>query len=101
MRGPLVALLERLRPDAGLIKKQYPSDSFPGHSAWLDNNWKLHRIEKKDGTTRLELYNLEEDPFEKHPIDDPERSAAMKDSLEKWLGSVVHSLNGGDYASEE
>ncbi len=90
---------KRLRLDAGQIKKHYPTDSFPGHSAWLDWPWKLHRIQKNSGV-RFELYNLEKDPLEKHDVlkDEPDRTASMKAGLKSWLKSVVNSLNGEDYA---
>ena len=88
-----------LRPDAGKIKKQYPEDTFPGHAAWLDWPWKLHRIQKKAGQSRLELYNLAEDPGEKKDLAhrQADRAKTMQSELEKWLASVVRSLNGKDY----
>jgi len=88
----------RLRLDAGKITKQYPEDSFPGHSAWLDWPWKLHRIEKK-GPIKFELYNLADDPQESNDCAaaQPERAKAMKAQLEAWLKSVAQSLNGADY----
>ena len=88
----------RLRLDAGKITKQYPEDSFPGHSAWLDWPWKLHRIEKK-GPVKFELYNLADDPQESNDCAtaQPKRAKAMKAQLEAWLRSVVRSLNGKDY----
>ena len=84
--------------DPWKIKKQYPDDTFPGHSAWLDWPWKLHRIEKKN-KTRFELYNLADDPGEKKDLAESRqnRTSAMKADLEAWLKSVVHSLNGRDY----
>jgi len=84
--------------DAGKVTKQYPLDSFPGHAAWLDWPWKLHRIEKK-GQARFELYNLARDPGEKKNLVDgqADRAGAMKAELEAWLKSVVRSLNGEDY----
>lgn len=89
----------RLDLDAGEIKRQYPEDSFPGHSAWLDWPWKLHRIEGKAAAVRLELYNLADDPNEKNDLaaGQPERVKAMRAQLEPWLLSVVRSLNGQDY----
>ena len=50
--------------DAAEITKEYPKDSFPGHSAWLDWPWKLHRKENEEGEIEYELYNLENDPYE-------------------------------------
>jgi arylsulfatase len=89
----------RLRLDAGQIKKQYPEDDFPGHAAWLDWPWKLHRIEGKSGQVKLELYNLAKDPQEATDVaeEQKDRVAAMRADLEKWLASVVRSLNGKDY----
>ena len=89
----------RLRKDAGTIAKQYPDDSFPGHSAWLDWPWKLHRIQGKDGKIRFQLYDLERDPGETTDVRaaNAERDRAMRLELETWLGQVVASLNGKDY----
>jgi len=90
----------RLRSDAGDIKQQYPVDSFPGHSAWLDWPWKLHRIEDKTGTVAFELYDLNKDPGESKNVlaEVPERASGMQAQLHAWLASVVNSLNGKDYA---
>jgi len=88
----------RLRRNAGKITKQYPEDSFPGHAAWLDWPWKLHRIEKK-APVKFELYNLADDPREGKDCiaTQPERAKAMQAELEVWLKSVARSLNGKDY----
>ena len=92
----------RLRLDAGEIAKQYPEDIFPGHAAWLDWPWKLHRKEPEadDGKVHLELYNLADDPEEQNDLaaDCPDRAKSMRSALEAWLASVVRSLNGKDYA---
>jgi len=89
----------RLRLDAGEITMQYSEDSFPGHAAWLDWPWKLHRIQGKKGKVKLELYNLAEDPAEQKDLvaQDTERVNSMKFQLEAWQVSVVRSLNGRDY----
>ena len=99
-----------IRPDAGKITRQYPEDSFPGRAAWLDWPWKLHRMQgggrnrKKVKThapsgVKLELYNLAEDPMEAGNLVDQhaDRAKSMLAALEKWLASVVRSLNGKDY----
>jgi arylsulfatase A-like enzyme len=98
-KGDEVGNRSRLRLDAGKITKKYPEDTFPGHSAWLDWPWKLHRIEGKGGKVRWELYNLAEDPGEKTDVGAREagRVKAMRAGLEAWLRSVVRSLNGADY----
>ena len=90
---------ERLRLDAGEIERQYPEDTFPGHSAWLDWPWKLHRIESESREVSFELYHLEEDPEEQADLAEAEqaRVASMRQELEEWLQSVVASLNGEDY----
>jgi arylsulfatase A-like enzyme len=88
----------RLVLDAGKIAGQYPEDSFPGHAAWLDWPWKLHRLEKK-GPAKIELYNLADDPQESSDLAarHPDRTESLRRQLEAWLLSVVRSLNGKDY----
>jgi hypothetical protein len=90
----------RLRLDAGRITKQYPEDRYPGHAAWLDWPWKLHRIEVENNV-KLELYNLAEDPGEENDLVEQQanRVRSMKAELEDWQKSVVQSLNGKDYLS--
>lgn len=92
----------RLMLDAGEITTRYPRDRFPGHSAWLDWPWKLHRIsgsKQESDETWLELYHLEVDPMETTDVatQHPQRVERMDAALEQWLGSVVDSLNGQDY----
>ncbi len=89
----------RLLMDAGEITETLPSDSYPGHSAWLDWPWKLHRIQGDTGTVIMELYNLSDDPGEKEDraVTDSDRVNLMKSELENWLKSVVGSHNGNDY----
>ena len=92
----------RIIPEAGKIGEPVSMTSFPGHSAWLDWPWKLHRIEnKKTQEITWELYNLVNDPDESTVLlaEQPERVAEMQKNLEDWLESVVRSLNGGDYAA--
>ncbi len=89
----------RIVPDAGLIHETYPADRFPGHAAWLDGTWKLHRIEGREtGKIAWELYDLASDLEEARDIlaDQPDRAAAMRKDLDDWLASVVRSLNGED-----
>jgi len=74
--------------------------SYPGHAAWLDSDWKLHRIENKtSGAVRWELYNLADDPKETRDLaaSETERTASLRRSLDAWLGSVMASLRGEDY----
>ena len=97
--GDEVGDRSRLRMDAGEIKKQYPEDTFPGHSAWLDWPWKLHRIQGKNEKVQWELYNLADDSREQNNAlaQNSDKTASMKSQLEAWLKSVVRSLNGKDY----
>jgi len=91
---------EKLRLDAGEIKQQFPLDVLPGHSAWVDGDWKLHRIAGKDGqNVRIELYSLAADPEERNDLAVKEagRAERMRGALEAWQQSVVRSLNGEDY----
>ncbi|MBC7352775.1 MAG: sulfatase-like hydrolase/transferase [Thermogutta sp.] len=83
----------------GAILRQYPEDEFPGHAAWLDWPYKLHRIANKRGDVRWELYNLAEDPKESHDLsaEQPDRVRKMAAALEEWQKSVLRSLNGKDY----
>ena len=78
--------------------KEYADDHFVGHAALTDWPWKIHRI-KKGKSTRMELYNLAEDPMEtKNRFDDdPDRASKMKKQLTAWQQSVLESLEGKDY----
>ncbi len=87
---------------AQLPKPAFATDDFPGHSAWIDGDWKLHRIENKMGDVTWELYNLAQDPNESHNLAETEsaRVMKMKGPMEAWLKSVAQSLNGEDYSKE-
>ena len=89
----------RLCSGAGEITKQYSKESLPGHAAWLDWPWKLHRIEDKKGNVKWELYDLGSDGYEKVNVIDKyaKRIDLMKKELKVWQESVVDSLNGEDY----
>lgn len=91
---------ERLNLDAGKIGGPEPANRFPGHAAWLDGQWKLHRVEHPQTQEVVwELYDLEADPDESRVLyaEHPERVARMQEELVEWLKSVVNSLNGVDY----
>lgn len=89
----------RLVLNAGKISNQYPENAFPGHAAWLDWSWKLHRIQTNAGEITLELYHLENDSLEQNnPADSEfEKVEVLLPQLEKWQHSVIQSLNGKDY----
>ena len=109
------AMLETLRQEQlagnqkpaepeGQIDRQYPTDTLPGHSAWIDGDYKLHRlpVKKKKGEFAYELYHLGNDPREQQNLLGnneklAEQIGRMKAGLAAWQKSVVKSLNGGDY----
>ncbi len=91
---------KKLFANAGKITTRHPLDKFPGHAAWLDGNWKLHRIENaKAKEVKWELYDLAADPKEAKDliVAEAKRAETMRKELTAWLGSVVRSLNGEDY----
>lgn len=94
-------------PDAFLqaaeIRERVPTNKFPGHSAWVEGKWKLHRVEDaKTGNVEWELFDLAADPDESQVLfaEHPERLLAMQHALEDWLESVARSLNGEDYVEK-
>lgn len=84
---------------AGQIDRQYPEDVLPGHAAWIDGAYKLHRIAARNGTTTYQLFDLVNDRAETRDLaaEEPKRLQGMQSELEKWQKSVIRSLNGADY----
>ncbi|MBW3599643.1 MAG: sulfatase-like hydrolase/transferase [Planctomycetes bacterium] len=97
--SPVKELPGAPQPSSIAGARQYPEDVLPGHSAWVDGDWKLHRIANAEGNAKYELYNLAEDVEESNNVlaAHPDRAAQMQEALETWQGSVVRSLNGEDY----
>ncbi|MCB1236705.1 MAG: sulfatase-like hydrolase/transferase [Verrucomicrobiae bacterium] len=112
--GDEIGNRERLFSDAAEIRPPADLDERPGHAAWIDGDWKLHRIaagagKKKKGApadaaappekVTWELYNLAEDPSETNDLADaePDRVKTMRAALEAWMRSVAGSLRGEDY----
>lgn len=83
----------------GRLDKEYSESELPGHSAWIDGDYKFHRIPEKSGTVKYSLFDLAKDAAEKNDLIDqePERAGRMKAALEAWQQSVIRSLNGEDY----
>ncbi|MFT5468828.1 MAG: arylsulfatase A-like enzyme [Verrucomicrobiales bacterium] len=77
------------------------AEQLLGHAAWIESDWKLHRIggKKVGGDVKWELYNLAKDPSETKDLaeSEGERVAAMRRKLEAWMKSVLSSLQGEDY----
>ena len=84
---------------AQLPNPPYPSTEFPGHSALIDGDWKLHQIVDKKGNTKWELYDLAGDKMETTDLIEKRNDVAekLKPRLRSWLVSVTNSLNGNDY----
>jgi len=86
----------RMRKDVDEFP-QFSEEVAPGHAAWNDWPWKLHRI----NGTKYELYNLADDPMEttdrSADSDQQKRLKQMRGDLNGWMRSVVGSINGKDY----
>ena len=84
---------------AARLEQKFSTDALPGHAAWIDGDWKLHRIPARNETLRYELYHLRNDPAETTDVaaENVERAEQMQRDLETWQRSVVGSLNGDDY----
>jgi len=89
------------RQAAQLPSPPFPLDQYPGHAAWIDGDWKLHRIADKKGQVSWQLYNLASDPSEKNDLAGSEtgRVRNLQGPLEAWMQSVARSLNGEDYSA--
>ena len=89
----------------GQIGHFHPADNLPGHSAWIEGDYKLHRIPVKKNATQFnyELYHLVNDPKESNNLLNKDKSrlakrfGRMKADLVTWQQSVINSLNGRDY----
>ncbi|HAH47054.1 MAG TPA: N-acetylgalactosamine 6-sulfate sulfatase, partial [Planctomycetaceae bacterium] len=86
--------------DAASLETQYSKDELPGAAALVDGNFKLLKMETRQGKPKFTLYDLAKDPGEKQDLSqvDPQRLKKMKAALTEWQHSVVDSLNGKDYA---
>jgi arylsulfatase A-like enzyme len=75
------------------------AEDLPGHAAWIDGDWKLHRIPQRGGGFEYRLFDLNSDREEQHDLSgrQPERVEQMMTSLEAWQRSVLRSLDGNDY----
>jgi arylsulfatase A-like enzyme len=77
----------------------YPED-YLGSKAVIDGRYKLIVNEKRD---MLELYDLEDDPMETRDLAKfkPEIVQKLKLGMGQWQSSVLRSLLGLDYDSQE
>ena len=77
---------------------EFERGDYPGHAAWNDWPWKIHRIQKTDQLT-IELYHLVDDPMEVNDLakKEPRRVKRMLKELQQWQASVYDSWEGKDY----
>jgi len=66
-------------------------------AAWIDNDYKI--LTQNLGEGQFELYNLKDDPAEKHNLakTEPKRLIKMVEAFKVWNGSVERSIQGHDY----
>ncbi len=110
--GELLKDVERGAPAAGspaspllsaeetaAFAKKYPAEIFPGHAAWIDGRYKLHRIARGEEPPTFHLFDLLTDKGETTDLATSERGRVerMAEALEAWQKSVIGSLNGEDY----
>lgn len=70
---------------------------YGGELAVLDGSFKL--VVNGEGDSSLELFDVSRDPYETTNLVEqkPELAASMREQLQRWQNSVLHSLTGGDY----
>ncbi|HJN08510.1 MAG TPA: sulfatase-like hydrolase/transferase [Pirellulaceae bacterium] len=98
---PNNASQRKVRADAALEVLAKPG--LVGHAAWIDNQYKLHRIPTSDpSSAKYTLYNLAVDTAEANDLARkmPDRVARMRADLNRWQQSVVRSIAGDDYLSQ-
>jgi arylsulfatase A-like enzyme len=98
--GEAAATPVEAEPPAAATAK-YSETDLPGHAAWIDDKFKLHRLPAGGGTFHYELYDLSADAEEKIDVSakEPARLATLKEQLARWQQSVVRSLNREDYVN--
>ena len=98
-QGTVAPASERTTFRHGVRNPEYSGIELPGHSAWIDGNFKLHRIADEKGNIEYALFDLANDPVEQHDLiaDEKGRAAEMKEELETWQRSVLESIDGKDY----
>ena len=84
---------------SGVINPAYSGVDLPGHAAWIDGDFKFHRIADEEGSVQYSLFELASDREEQIDLieQEPERAKRMQVELESWQRSVLRSINGEDY----
>jgi arylsulfatase A-like enzyme len=72
---------------------------YLGARAIIDGHHKLVIHESKNGSAKLELFDLDADPAEKTNLaaTQPDRASELHSRLRQWQDSVLKSLGGADY----
>jgi len=86
-------------PAEQLIAAFEAGEPLPGHAAWIEGRYKLHRRPTSGGGDfTYELYDLVADPTESTNLAErePGRLDRLKTALADWQASVVRSLRGDD-----
>jgi arylsulfatase A-like enzyme len=104
----VLALLDlprpRLMPGVALLPEVPASRGLPVYSicsrcrsVTVDGRWRLHqpRKYKLEQGARPELFDLEADPLELAPLDDPDREAELRGLIESWLAGN-RAIDWGD-----
>ena len=62
------------------------ASGFPGHAAWTEGSYKLHRIPAKKGDHSYALFDLENDPKESRDLalEQPQRVKKIRADLASW-----------------
>ncbi len=98
---PLVKLMGGIptRNFRNLHHPEIGEADFRGPRAIADNRFKLVLHDGRDGKSKVELFDLYDDPGETRDLsaEHPEIVRAMKQQMRAWQESVLHSLRGGDY----
>lgn len=70
----------------------------PGHAAWIEGRFKLHRLPDNDGAPpRLELYDLDADPAEQRDLaaERPDLTARLAADLAAWMEAAARDALDG------
>jgi arylsulfatase A-like enzyme len=99
LEGKVVPASEKTTFRSGVLNPEFEGIELPGHSAWIDDNFKLHRVANEDGEVQFSLFDLSIDPVEQIDLfhQEAEKASRMRAELESWQRSVLRSMNGRDY----
>ena len=72
---------------------------YLGPRTMIEGDDKIVIHDQKNGTTKVELFNLKNDPAEKTNLleQKPELAKQLQEKLRQWQEGVLNSLTGADY----